>query len=324
MNIYKNKTVLITGGTGTFGQAFAKTLLNFQKIKKVIIFSRDELKQSEMALKFPLSKYPKIRFFIGDVRDIDRLKIAFNEVDYVVHAAALKQVPTVEYNPFEAIKTNIIGSQNIIEASWANNVKRIVALSTDKACSPLNLYGATKLSAEKLFINSSSIKSKNTNFSVVRYGNVMGSRGSIFDIIKKNKKTRFNLTDKRMTRFHIKLQDAIEMVHYAFDKLCGGEILIPKIPSIKILDLVETVYGKNYNVTGIRSGEKIHESLITHSESYMSHENKKYYLIGNPVRLDVIKKNFRKVKKQFSYSSERNLFLTKKQISSEIKDLFKK
>ena len=324
MNIYKNKTVLITGGTGTFGQAFAKTLLNFQKIKKVIIFSRDELKQSEMALKFPLSKYPKIRFFIGDVRDIDRLKIAFNEVDYIVHAAALKQVPTVEYNPFEAIKTNIIGSQNIIEASWANNVKRIVALSTDKACSPLNLYGATKLSAEKLFINSSSIKSKQTNFSVVRYGNVMGSRGSIFDIIKKNKKTRFNLTDKRMTRFHIKLQDAIEMVHYAFDKLCGGEILIPKIPSIKILDLVETVYGKNYNVTGIRSGEKIHESLITHSESYMSHENKKYYLIGNPVRLDVIKKNFRKVKKQFSYSSERNLFLTKKQISSEIKDLFKK
>ena len=324
MNIYKNKTVLITGGTGTFGQAFAKTLLNFQKIKKVIIFSRDELKQSEMALKFPLSKYPKIRFFIGDVRDIDRLKIAFNEVDYVVHAAALKQVPTVEYNPFEAIKTNIIDSQNIIEASWANNVKRIVALSTDKACSPLNLYGATKLSAEKLFINSSSIKSKQTNFSVVRYGNVMGSRGSIFDIIKKNKKTRFNLTDKRMTRFHIKLQDAIEMVHYAFDKLCGGEILIPKIPSIKILDLVETVYGKNYNVTGIRSGEKIHESLITHSESYMSHENKKYYLIGNPVRLDVIKKNFRKVKKQFSYSSERNLFLTKKQISSEIKDLFKK
>ena len=324
MNIYKNKTVLITGGTGTFGQAFAKTLLNFQKIKKVIIFSRDELKQSEMALKFPLSKYPKIRFFIGDVRDIDRLKIAFNEVDYVVHAAALKQVPTVEYNPFEAIKTNIIGSQNIIEASWANNVKRIVALSTDKACSPLNLYGATKLSAEKLFINSSSIKSKQTNFSVVRYGNVMGSRGSIFDIIKKNKKTRFNLTDKRMTRFHIKLQDAIEMVHYAFDKLCGGEILIPKIPSIKILDLVETVYGKNYNVTGIRSGEKIHENLITHSESYMSHENKKYYLIGNPVRLDVIKKNFRKVKKQFSYSSERNLFLTKKQISSEIKDLFKK
>ena len=324
MNIYKNKTVLITGGTGTFGQAFAKTLLNFQKIKKVIIFSRDELKQSEMALKFPLSKYPKIRFFIGDVRDIDRLKIAFNEVDYVVHAAALKQVPTVEYNPFEAIKTNIIGSQNIIEASWANNVKRIVALSTDKACSPLNLYGATKLSAEKLFINSSSIKSKNTNFSVVRYGNVMGSRGSIFDIIKKNKKTRFNLTDKRMTRFHIKLQDAIEMVHYAFDKLCGGEILIPKIPSIKILDLVETVYGNNYNVTGIRSGEKIHESLITQSESYKSYENKKYYLIGNPVRPDSIKKNFRKVKKQFSYSSDRNLFLTKKQISNEIKDLFKK
>ena len=324
MNIYKNKTVLITGGTGTFGQAFAKSLLNNNKVKKVIIFSRDELKQSEMALKFPISKYPKIRFFIGDVRDIDRLKIAFNEVDYIVHAAALKQVPTVEYNPFEAIKTNIIGSQNIIEASWANNVKRIVALSTDKACSPLNLYGATKLSTEKLFINSSSIKSKQTNFSVVRYGNVMGSRGSIFDIIKKNKKSRFNLTDKRMTRFHIKLQDAIEMVHYTFDKLRGGEILIPKIPSIKILDLVETVYGKNFNVTGIRSGEKIHESLITHSESYMSYENKKYYLIGNPVRLDVIKKNFRKVKKQFSYSSERNLFLTKKQISSEIKDLFKK
>ncbi len=324
MNIYKNKTVLITGGTGTFGQAFAKSLLNNNKVKKVIIFSRDELKQSEMALKFPISKYPKIRFFIGDVRDIDRLKIAFNEVDYIVHAAALKQVPTVEYNPFEAIKTNIIGSQNIIEASWANNVKRIVALSTDKACSPLNLYGATKLSTEKLFINSSSIKSKQTNFSVVRYGNVMGSRGSIFDIIKKNKKSRFNLTDKRMTRFHIKLQDAIEMVHYTFDKLRGGEILIPKIPSIKILDLVETVYGNNYNVTGIRSGEKIHESLITHSESYMSYENKKYYLIGNPVRLDVIKKNFRKVKKQFSYSSERNLFLTKKQISSEIKDLFKK
>ena len=324
MNIYRNKTVLITGGTGTFGQAYAKSLLNYNKIKKVIIFSRDELKQSEMALKFPLSKYPKIRFFIGDVRDIDRLKIALNDVDYVVHAAALKQVPTVEYNPFEAIKTNIIGSQNIIEASWTNKVKRIVALSTDKACSPLNLYGATKLSAEKLFINSSSIKSKHTNFSVVRYGNVMGSRGSIFDIIKKNKKSKFNLTDKRMTRFHIKIENAIEMVHYVFDKLNGGEILIPKIPSIKILDLIETIYGKNYQVTGIRSGEKIHESLITHSESYKSYENKKYYLIGDPVRLDKIKKNFRRIKKQFSYSSDRNVFLTKKQISSEIKELFEK
>ena len=221
MNIYKNKTVLITGGTGTFGQAFAKSLLNNNKVKKVIIFSRDELKQSEMALKFPHSKYPKLRFFIGDVRDLDRLKIAFNEVDYVVHAAALKQVPTVEYNPFEAIKTNIIGSQNIIEAAWFNKVKRVVALSTDKACSPLNLYGATKLSSEKLFINSSPIKSKQTNFTIVRYGNVMGSRGSIFDIIKKNLTKKFNLTDKRMTRFHIKVNDAINMVHYAFDKLYG-------------------------------------------------------------------------------------------------------
>jgi len=324
MNIYKNKTILITGGTGTFGQAYAFSLLKYNKIKKVIIFSRDELKQSEMALKFPHSKYPKLRFFIGDVRDLDRLKIAFNEVDYVVHAAALKQVPTVEYNPFEAIKTNIIGSQNIIEAAWYNKVKKVVALSTDKACSPLNLYGATKLSSEKLFINSSSIKSKHTNFTVVRYGNVMGSRGSIFDIIKKNLTKKFNLTDKRMTRFHIKVNDAIDMVHYAFDKLYGGEILIPKIPSIKILDLVEIIYGKNYLITGIRSGEKIHESLITISESYNSYENKKYYLIGDPVNLGKIKKNFNKIKNQFSYSSDKNYFLTKKQISIEIKDLLKK
>lgn len=324
MNIYKNKTILITGGTGTFGQAYASSLLKYNKIKKVIIFSRDELKQSEMALKFPRSKYPKLRFFIGDVRDLDRLKIAFNEVDYVVHTAALKQVPTVEYNPFEAIKTNIIGSQNIIEAAWSNKVKRVVALSTDKACSPLNLYGATKLSSEKLFINSSPIKSKQTNFTIIRYGNVMGSRGSIFDIIRKNLTKKFNLTDKRMTRFHIKVNDAIKMVHYAFDKLHGGEILIPKIPSIKILDLVEIIYGKNYLITGLRSGEKIHESLITTTESYNSYENKEYYLIGDPVKLDKIKKNFKKIRNIFSYSSDENLFLTKKQISSEIKELLKK
>ena len=325
MNIYNNKTILVTGGTGTFGQAYIANLVKNKNIKKIIIFSRDELKQSEMAQNFPKSRFPNLRFFIGDVRDPDRLKIAFNEVDYVVHAAALKQVPTVEYNPFEAIKTNIIGAQNIIDAAWSNNVKKVVALSTDKACSPLNFYGATKLCLEKLFVNSSAIKSKQTNFLVVRYGNVMGSRGSILDLIKKNRSKKFNLTDTRMTRFHIKIKGAIDMVDYAFQNLYGGEILIPKIPSIRIKDLVEAIYGNNnYNIIGIRSGEKIHEMLMAESESYNGYQNSKYYLIGEPVKLDKIKKNFKKIKNELSYSSDKNLFLTKKQILSEIKEILKK
>ena len=320
MKIFNNKTVLVTGGTGTFGQAYIASLVKNKNIKKIIVFSRDELKQSEMAQNFPKSRFPNLRFFIGDVRDLHRLKIAFNEVDYVVHAAALKQVPTVEYNPFEAIKTNILGSQNVIDAAWSNNVKKVVALSTDKACSPLNFYGATKLCLEKLFVSSSLIKSKQTNFVVVRYGNVMGSRGSILELIKKNKFKKFNLTDTRMTRFHIGIKDAIDMVDYAFQNLHGGEILIPKIPSIRIKDLIEVIYGKNnYNIVGIRPGEKIHEQLMTEPECYNGYQNNKYFLIGEPVKLDKIKKKFKKINKEFSYTSDKNLFLTKKKILSEIK-----
>jgi UDP-N-acetylglucosamine 4,6-dehydratase len=322
MKIYNKKTILITGGTGTFGQAYVSNLSKNKYIKKIIVFSRDELKQSEMAKKYPKNKFSNIRFFIGDVRDLERLKIALHEVDYVVHAAALKQVPTVEYNPFEAIKTNIIGTQNIIDAAWYNKVKKVIALSTDKACSPLNFYGATKLCLEKLLINSSAIKSKDTNFVVVRYGNVMGSRGSILDLMKNNRLNKFNLTDPRMTRFHIRIKSAIEMVDYAFQNLQGGEILIPKIQSIRIKDLVEVVYGRNnYNITGIRPGEKIHEQLMTESESFNGYENNRFYLIGDPVDLKKIKKKFNKIKKPLEYVSNKNSFLSKNQIFKEIKNI---
>ena len=262
MKFLKNKTIMITGGTGSFGQECTKFLLQYN-VKKVIIYSRDELKQFEMSNKFNSSK---IRFFLGDVRDLDRLKLATKKVDILIHAAALKQVPAAEYNPMECIKTNIYGAENVIGACIENNVKKIVALSTDKAANPANLYGATKLCSDKLFISANSLSgSANTKFTVVRYGNVIGSRGSVLpyfkSLIQKNVKS-LPITDERMTRFWLTLDYGVKFVLNSMDMMKGGELFVPKTPSIKIIDLVKAL-DKNikYHTIGIRPGEKLHEVL---------------------------------------------------------------
>ena len=324
-----NKSILITGGTGSFGTNFLKYLLEKRKnFKRIVIFSRDELKQFELAKKFPEKKYNNLRFFIGDVRDKDRLNMALNGIDYVVHAAALKQVPTAEYNPFEAIKTNIIGAQNIIESSLNNNVKKVIALSTDKAASPVNLYGATKLCSDKLFIAANNIKgNKNISFSVVRYGNVMGSRGSVIpEFIRQSKISNLiTVTDKRMTRFNISLMDSVEMVNWSLDNCIGGEILVPKLPSYRITDLVKAISpNSKIKVIGIRPGEKIHEELITISDSYQTYDIGNYYIILQSVDLKTSqlykkKYNGKKVKEGFNYSSGSNTkFLSVKEIKKLI------
>jgi FlaA1/EpsC-like NDP-sugar epimerase len=248
-NFLKNQTILITGGTGSFGKAFVNYLLeNKIPLKKIIIFSRDELKQYEMNEIYDDKKYPQLRFFIGDVRDKDRVKIAFKDVDFIIHAAALKQVPAAEYNPLEFIKTNILGAQNIIEAAIDNNVKKVIALSTDKASSPINLYGATKLCSDKLFISSNNIVGKkDIKFSVVRYGNVMGSRGSVLHKFLKQKKTgELSITDADMTRFNISLNQGVEMVLWSLINSFGGEIFVPKIPYFKLklafIKIIQTVF----------------------------------------------------------------------------------
>ena len=282
--MFNNKNILITGGTGSFGQNFVKIIIKKYKPKKLIIFSRDELKQYEMSLKFPSKKYNFIRFFLGDVRDPDGLDKAFAEVDYVVHAAALKNVPILEYNPLECIKTNIIGSQNIIDAALKNKVKKVIALSTDKAANPINLYGATKLAADKLFTAAKSIAGKqNTLFSVVRYGNVLGSRGSIvpfFKMLIEKKEKSLPITDKRMTRFWITLDQACEFVFNSFKIMRGSEIFVPKIPSVKITDLA-TALNKNVKIkyVGIRPGEKIYEVMCPRDDYHRTIEFKKYYII---------------------------------------------
>ena len=244
----KNKnSYLITGGTGSFGKAFVYNLVNSnKKISRLVIFSRDELKQYEMAQLFPAQKYPFIRFFLGDVRDAKRVVSATEDIETIIHAAALKQVPTTEYNPFEAIKTNIIGANNVIEAALTNNVKNVLALSTDKACSPINLYGATKLCSDKLFISANNIKgNRKIKFSVVRYGNVFGSRGSVIPFFLKNKsKGELPITDKEMTRFNISLEHAVDVVMWSLKNLIGGELLIPKLPSYKIMDLAKAISPK--------------------------------------------------------------------------------
>ena len=320
-----NKTILITGGTGSFGNNFLEFLLKkYKKIKKIIIFSRDELKQSDMVEKYNPKKFPNIRFFLGDVRDLNRLKIAMNEVDYVVHAAALKQVVAAEYNPFEAIKTNILGAQNIIEASLSSpKVKKVISLSTDKAAAPINLYGASKLCSDKLMIAANNIVGKkNLSFSVVRYGNVMGSRGSVipkFNLQKK--KNILTVTHKEMTRFNITLEQSIEMVDWAISKSIGGEIIIPKIPSFKVIDLAKVIApNAKINFIGIRQGEKIHEDLITNSESINTLDYKKYFLIVSDkkkIQKLYISKGARKVSKDFYYNSGTNKkFLNKSEIKS--------
>ncbi len=277
------KRVLLIGGTGSFGKEFTRIVLDrFPKIKRLVIYSRDELKQFEMAQEFPPEKYSAMRYFIGDVRDHSRLKRACESIDIIVHAAALKQVPAAEYNPMECIKTNILGAQNVVEAALDSNVQNVVALSTDKAAAPINLYGATKLCSDKLFVTANNIKgSRDIKFSVVRYGNVMGSRGSVMPFFMKMKTTgELPITDPEMTRFNISLKEGVELVLTALDKSWGGEIFVPKIPSYKITD-VATAIGPDclQKNVGIRPGEKLHEEMITESDSYSTVDIGKYFAI---------------------------------------------
>lgn len=278
-----NKTVLITGGTGSFGKQFIKTILErYSNVKKIIIYSRDELKQFEIKQNYPQKDYPQLRFFIGDVRDRNRMIQACEGVDVIIHAAAIKQVDTAEYNPTECIRTNIDGAENVISAALACNVKDVVALSTDKACAPINLYGATKLASDKLFAAANNIKgSKDIRFSVVRYGNVMGSRGSVIPFfMQKKEEGLLPITHEEMTRFNISLQDGVNMVMYALEHHLGGEIFIPKIPSYKILDIAEAVApGVPTKVVGIRPGEKLHEEMITDTDSLNTIDLGRYYAI---------------------------------------------
>ena len=268
------KSILITGGTGSFGRAWVRHILKkYKKIRRLVIFSRDELKQFEMEKEFSVKKYPCMRYFIGDVRDSERLTVALRDIDYVIHAAALKQVPTAEYNPIETIKTNIIGAQNLIEASLKNKVQKLIALSTDKASSPINLYGATKLCSDKLFIAANNIKGKKKiSFSIVRYGNVMGSRGSVIPVFLNSKKTgTLLITDNRMTRFNLTLSQSVEMVEWALKNSIGGEIFVPKIPSYKILDLAKAICPNcKIKIIGIRSGEKLHENLCNYFSNFLN------------------------------------------------------
>jgi UDP-N-acetylglucosamine 4,6-dehydratase len=278
-----NKSILITGGTGSLGKELVKTILQkWPKVKHLIIYSRDEQKQFQMEQEYPASIYPPIRYFIGDVRDLERLKRAFTAVDYIIHAAAMKHVHIAEYNPDECVKTNVGGAENVIKAALESNVSKVVALSTDKACAPINLYGATKLTSDKLFIAANNIKgSKDIKFSVVRYGNVMGSNGSVIPFfINKKKDGVLPITDPSMTRFNISLSEGVNMVLHALDSAWGGEVFVPKIPSYRIMDVAKAI-GPNceHKITGIRPGEKIHEEMITSSDSFTTYDLGKYYVI---------------------------------------------
>lgn len=278
-----NKSVLITGGTGSLGQALTANILKkWPNVKRLVIFSRDEQKQYHMAQDYPMSKYPQMRYFIGDVRDKDRLVRAFSGIDYVIHAAAMKHVDIAEYNPDECVKTNVGGAENVIQAALQTKVEHVVALSTDKACAPINLYGATKLTSDKLFVAANNIRGQhNIKFSVVRYGNVMGSNGSVIPFfIKKKLEGVLPITVKEMTRFNISLQGGVDMVLHALKSAWGGEIFIPKIPSYRITDVAEAI-GPNceHKVVGIRPGEKIHEEMITSSDSFFTYDIDKYFVI---------------------------------------------
>ncbi len=309
-----DKSILVTGATGSFGKAFIKFLTKrYKKIKRLVIFSRDELKQSEMAKVYDEKKYPFIRYFIGDVRDQKRLSRALNKIDIVIHSAALKQVPIAEYNPIEFIKTNILGAQNLIEASLNNNVSKVIALSTDKACAPVNLYGATKLCSDKLFVAANNYSGKNI-FSVVRYGNVLGSRGSVLPLLMQYKNGgTFTLTSDEMTRFNITLDQGVKAVDWAMQNSNGGEILIPKIPSYKLVNLIQAVGLKNKpKIIGLRKGEKVHEEMITEADSYTTYDIGKYFLIlpdNEKSTLNRFKKKlkvFKKIPNNFSYNSRDN------------------
>ncbi|MBU1055038.1 MAG: UDP-N-acetylglucosamine 4,6-dehydratase (inverting) [Proteobacteria bacterium] len=281
--MFNDKVILITGGTGSFGKKFTEIILKRYKPKKLIIFSRDELKQFEMAMEYPEHKYPCIRFFIGDIRDKDRLFRAFHKVDYVIHAAALKHVPAAEYNPFESVKTNIIGSQNVINVAIDKGVKRVMALSTDKAANPINLYGATKLCSDKLFISGNSyVGQEETIFSVVRYGNVLGSRGSVvpFFLKKKAEGKILPITDPRMTRFWITVEQGVDFVINCFRTMVGGELFIPKIPSMNMRDLAIAIGSEcKTEIIGIRPGEKLHEVMVPKDDAHRTIEYDDKYII---------------------------------------------
>ncbi|MBY7800199.1 UDP-N-acetylglucosamine 4,6-dehydratase (inverting) [Vibrio fluvialis] len=311
-----NKVILITGGTGSFGKQFIKTILErFPQVKKIIIFSRDELKQFELRQKYPAKDFPQLRFFIGDVRDQNRMIQACEGVDVIIHAAAIKQVDTAEYNPTECIRTNVDGAENVIHAALQCGVKDVVALSTDKACAPINLYGATKLTSDKLFTAANNIKgSKDVRFSVVRYGNVMGSRGSVIPFfLKKRSEGVLPITHEDMTRFNISLQDGVNMVMYALEHHLGGEIFIPKIPSYKILDIAKAVAPEcETKVVGIRPGEKLHEEMITDTDSLNTIDLGKYYVILPSVSFNYTEEEYlthhkaEKVPFGFKYNSGTN------------------
>jgi UDP-N-acetylglucosamine 4,6-dehydratase len=306
-----NSTILVTGGTGSFGHAFVPMTLKKYNPRRLVIFSRDEMKQWEMAKKF--ADDTRVRFFIGDVRDKDRLYRALNGIDYVVHAAATKIVPTAEYNPFECVKTNVNGAMNLIDACIDQGVKRVVALSTDKASSPANLYGATKLASDKLFIAGNSyVGEGETRFSIVRYGNVMGSRGSVIPFfLSQKEKGILPITDRRMTRFMISLEQGVELVWHAFDDMEGGEIYVKKIPSMNIVDLAHTVVpNAKINIIGIRPGEKLHEQMISVEDAYYTYAYPEHYKIlpainGWHESVNRIKDG-EKVPENFSYTSENN------------------
>lgn len=324
-----NKSVLITGGTGSLGKALTKHILNnYSDVRRLVIFSRDEQKQFQMAQEYPPDKYPQVRFFIGDVRDKARLVRAFQGIDYVIHAAAMKHVPIAEYNPEECIKTNIGGAQNVVDASLKTKVERVVALSTDKACAPINLYGATKLTSDKLFIAANNIRGNNPiRFSVVRYGNVMGSNGSVIPFfINRKKEGVLPITDPEMTRFNISLQGGVNMVMHALEHAWGGELFVPKIPSYKIMDVAGAIGPEcDKPVVGIRPGEKVHEEMITASDSFYTYDLGKYYAILPATHKwslqDYIKKfNAAKVPQGFRYNSGEN---TEWESVDSLRDLIK-
>ena len=310
-----NKSILITGGTGSLGQQLTKTILHkWPNVKRLVIFSRDEQKQFQMNQEYPESKYAAIRYFIGDVRDYDRLLRAFEGIDYVIHAAAMKHVHIAEYNPMECVKTNVLGAENVINAALATGVKNVVALSTDKAAAPINLYGATKLCSDKLFVAANNIKGfRDLKFSVVRYGNVMGSNGSVIPFfLSKRKDGVLPITDLNMTRFNISLQEGADMVLHAMETAWGGEIFVPKIPSYKITDVAMAIGPDcEHKIIGIRPGEKVHEEMITSSDSFSTYDLGKYYAILPQVtnwNIEEYKKHFnaKSVPLGFQYNSGEN------------------
>lgn len=313
--MFQNKSILITGGTGSLGKALTKIILSsYPEVKRLVIFSRDEQKQFQMAQEYPPDKFPNIRFFIGDVRDFERVRRALKGVDYVIHAAAMKHVHIAEYNPMECVKTNILGAENIINACLESDVKHVVSLSTDKAAAPVNLYGATKLASDKLFVAANNIRGVNPiKFSVVRYGNVMGSNGSVIPFfINKKKEGVLPITDETMTRFNITLQGGVGMVLHALEHAWGGEIFVPKIPSYKIADVAEAIGPECKKIiVGMRPGEKIHEEMITSSDSFYTYDLGNYYAIipSSPRwNLDDFISHFKAVKVPFGfrYSSDKN------------------